>query len=341
MARSREPRLPRAGIALAAALLSGAAHPPTAADLLRSAMTAPERVSYVGEVQVLKFGTERSDAEVYRIEHRAPNLTRRWYLAPQALYGDSIISRGTTTYSIDIKRERIVIARQDQLDQIVENGNFGILMANYNAVYGPDEVFDGRKCHVVLLNNKFSGETTMRVRIDVATGLVLERQEYAGNGSLIADMRIEQLRYTDSIPPAIFLLPPGLHRVNGTAHGQPSGDVRQVIASAGFTAVVPKYLPEGLHPIAADVTWIKDVPTLHVLYSDGIRTVSFFQNQRNAAVDLSRYRVTRTTVADHPAQYVEEGPTTLLAWADGNRHFALVGELSLADLEKIGASVVP
>ncbi|HTU70118.1 MAG TPA: DUF4367 domain-containing protein [Candidatus Baltobacteraceae bacterium] len=305
-------------------------------------MTAPQRVSYVGEVQVLNFGAERSDAEIYRIEHRAPSLTRRWYLAPQALYGDSIISRGLTTYSIDVKSNRVVVSHHDQLDdQIVEVGNFGILMANYTAQYAPDEKFDGRLCHVVLLNNKFTGQTIMRVCIDAGTGLVLERQQYASNGSLIAEMRIEQLRYTNAIPPALFTLPPGLQRVNGAAHGQLSGDVQQVIASAGFVAVVPKYLPEGLHPIAGDVTSIKGVTTLHLLYSDGIRTVSFFQNEKNAAVDLSRYRVTKTRVADHPAQYVQEGPTTLLAWADGNRHFALVGELSLAELEKIGASVVP
>jgi negative regulator of sigma E activity len=327
---------------LAAVLMGGTPAPPPPADLLRDAMNAPERISYVGEVQVLRIGAERSDATIYRIEHRAPDRTRRWYVAPQDLYGDSIITRGSTTYSIDVKRERLVISQDEDADeQIAARSNFGILMANYNAVYAPDETVSGRAVYVVLLNNKYTGQTTMRVHIDAQTHLVLERQQYGSNGSLIAQTRMEEIRYTNAIPTAVFELPAGLNRVNGAARGQESTDIAHVISSAGFTAQVPKYLPEGFSPIAGDVVSIQDVPTLHLIYSDGIRTVSLFQNEKNAAADLSHYHAIATTVAEHPARYVEEGPTTLVAWSDGNRHFALVGDLSLTELEKIGASVLP
>jgi negative regulator of sigma E activity len=334
---------PRTSAALIlAALLAGAAPRPSPADLLRSAMSAPQRVSFVGEVQVLRIGTQRSDATIYRIEHEAPNLTRRWYLAPQDLYGDSIITRGATTYSIDVKRDRVVVSHDDAIDdQVAASDTFGLLIANYSASYAPDEQLDERPVHVILLNNKYTGVTTMRIFVDSATGLVLERQQYASNGSLIAQTRFEQLRYTASIPTEMFELPRDLHRVDGTARALPSNDIPHLITMAGFHAQVPKYLPEGFSPIAGDVISIKAVPTLHLLYSDGIRTVSLFQNAKDSAIDLSRYHVSTTRVADHPAQYVEDGPTTLLAWSDGGRHFALVGELSLQELAKIGTSVLP
>jgi outer membrane lipoprotein-sorting protein len=332
-------------LSLAALLTSATAAPapaPSAADLLRDAMSAPQRISYVAEVQVLRFGTQRSDATLYRVEHRAPDMTRRWYLAPQGLYGDSIVTRGSMTYSVDVKRQQVVVSPDEDADQqIAARGNLSILMANYNVVYAPDESIDGRGVHVVLLNNKYTGQTTMRLHIDAATHLVLERQQYGSNGSPIAQTLIEQIRYTNAIPIAVFAIPAGMHQVSGAARGPESTDVAHVISSAGFPALVPKYLPEGFSPIAGDVVSIKGVPTLHLIYSDGIRTVSLFQNEKDAAVDLSHYRAIATTVADHPARYVEEGPTTLLAWADGSRHFALVGELSLAELEKIGASVLP
>ncbi|MGB6985673.1 MAG: DUF4367 domain-containing protein [Candidatus Aquilonibacter sp.] len=325
-----------------AALLASSTPSPAPVDVLRDAMTAPQRISYVGEVAVLRIGQEHSDAEVYRVEHRAPDMTRRWYLAPQDLYGDSIITRGSTTYSIDVKREQVVVANGEDADeQVTEQGNFTVLMANYNAVYAPNETFDGRIVDVVLLNNKYTGQTTMRLLIDGATHIVLERQQFAGNGSLIAQTRIEQIRYTGAIPQAIFAVPPGLHRVDGVARGTESSDVEHVISNAGFSALEPKYLPEGFSPIAGDVVSIKNVPTLHLLYSDGIRTVSLFQNEKDAAVDLSHYHAITTSVANHPAHYVQEGPTTLLAWSDGNRHFALVGDLSLNELVRIGASVLP
>ncbi|HTX56495.1 MAG TPA: DUF4367 domain-containing protein [Candidatus Acidoferrales bacterium] len=329
---------------LFAALLLGSTPPPTPSPvaLLRDAMSAPARLSYVGEVQVLRFGSQRSDASVYRIEHLAPDLTRRWYIAPQDLYGDAIVTRGSTDYSIDVKRERVVVSPDEDADQqVAARGNFGVLLANYNVVYAPSDVIDGRRSLVVLLNNKYTGQTIMRLDVDAATRLVLDRRQFAGNGSLVGETRFEQIRFTKAIPKAIFDIPAGLRRVNGMRRGHESTDVAQVIASAGFPALVPKYLPEGFSPIAGDVVSIKNVPTLHLIYSDGIRTVSLFQNERDAAVDLSHYKATPTTVANHPANYVEDGSTTLLAWSDGNRHFALVGELSLAELEKIGASVLP
>ena len=337
----------RTTLLLGALLLTGATPAPTASpspiDVLRDAMRAPQRVSYVGEVAVLRIGTQRSQVEIYRIEHRAPGMTRRWYTAPQALYGDSMITRGATTYSIDVKRQRAVISSGDDTDQqIAARGNFGILLANYDAVYAPSTTtIDGRPTIVVLLNNKYTGQTTVRVHIDAKTHLILERQQFAPNGSVIAQMRFEQLRYTNAIPTGVFEIPAGLARVDDTAHDTESTDVAHAISTAGFPALEPRYLPEGFRPVAGDVATIKSVPTLHLLYSDGIRTISLFQNERNAAIDLSHFRALPTTVAHHPAQYVEDGSTTLLAWSDGNRHFALVGDLSLSELEEIGASVLP
>ncbi len=331
-------------VAVAWAAPATAATPAIPADqLLRRAMTAPRHVSYVGEVQVVRFGAMKSEASIFRIEHLAPNLTRRWYLAPQSLYGDSVISRGETTYSIDVKRDRVLVARDDSIDdQVAEDDNFSVLMANYTAQYAPDETFEGLPVHVVLLNNKYTGETTMRVRIDAKTDLVVGKELYGSNGALVAQTRFQELRYGTNIPKAIFDVPKHLTRITGPTRALPSIDLQAVIKEAGFKALGPKYLPEGFTPVEGDVTELQgNVRTLHLLYSDGIRTVSLFQNAKDAAIDLSRYHVNVTNVEHHRAQYVTDGPTTLLTWSEDHLHFALVGDLTLPELEKIAASVVP
>jgi outer membrane lipoprotein-sorting protein len=311
-------------------------------SLLRSAIDAPKHLSYTGEVQVLRFGERKSEAAVYRIEHRAPNMTRRWYLAPTGLFGDSIISRGEMTYSIDVKRSRVVVAQDDNIDdQVAEDDNFALLSANYTASFAPDEIFDGRPVRVVLLTNKFTGENTMRVRIDTATHLVLNKEIYAEGGSLSSQTRYEKIHFTSDIPAAVFDVPKTLTRVNGATRALPSSDVSKVIDTAGFKALGPKYLPEGFTPVEGDVIDIKGTRTLHLLYSDGIRTVSLFENQGSSSVDFARYRPQSTKIEKHDAQYVEEGQTTVLAWAESGLHFTLVGELTLAELQKIAASVVP
>lgn len=338
----------RAGVAAAAlaALLfvPFAASAQTGGDgtaLLRDAVAAYSKYSYVGQVQNTDYGVQRADAVLFRIEHRAPDMTRRWYLAPESLYGDSIISRGDTSYDIDPHTKKIIVTHDDAIDdQIAMDDNFGLLLHNYRAVVGPDDNIAGRRAISVLLVNRYTGETVMRISLDAQTKLVLQKERYAASGSVAHQMRFEQIRFTGAIPSELFTIPAsGYSRNEGPSHGIPSNDLAAVVRTAGFSAIGPKYLPDGFLPVAGDVTDIKGVRTLHILYSDGLRTVSLFENARGAAVDLSKFTVHSTKVRSGNAQYVEDGPTTLLTWSSGAHHFALVGELSRSELVRIASSV--
>ena len=336
-----------AALALSAAFtLVSVPSPASAQDatqLLRDAVGAFAKYSYVGQVQSVDFGNSRAVAVLFRIEHRAPDLARRWYLAPESLYGESIISHGDTSYDIDPRHNRIVVIKDDAIDdQVAEDDNFGLLLHNYRAVMGADDNVAGRRAYSVLLVNKYNGATVMRISIDAETKLVLGKDKYAASGSVSHQMHFENIRYSNAIPNDLFAVPEkGFTRVNGPSHGTPSADLQGVMRTAGFEPHGPKYLPEGFLPIAGDVSDIKTVRTLHLLYSDGLRTVSLFENNRGAAVDMSRYTVHQASVRSHNAQYVEEGPTTLLAWGQGNLHFALVGELSREEMVRIASSVAP
>ncbi len=309
--------------------------------LLRSAVLAYNKFSYVGQVENTDFGTSRADSVLFRIEHRAPDLTRRWYLAPESLYGDSIISRGDTSYDVDPHTHRVIFTQDDALDdQVAMDDNFGLLLHNYRAVLGPDDNVAGRRCISVLLVNKYTGATIMRIALDSQTRLVLEKERYSATGSVGHQMRFEQIKYTNAIPAGLFAVPTtGYARSQGPGHGAVSNDLSAIVRSAGFTPLGPKYLPDGFLPVAGDVTDVKGVRTMHVLYSDGLRTVSLFENARGSAVDLSKYTIHTTKIHSGDAQYVEDGPTTLLTWASGARHFALVGELSRSELVRIASSV--
>lgn len=278
---------------------------------------------------------------MYRIEHRAPELTRRWYVAPQSIYGDEILSHGDTVYNVDVKDKKVIVSKDDAIDdQVAMNDNFGLLMRNYRAVLEPDDNIAGRAVNAVAMINKYTGQTVMRLWIDTQTKLVLKKERYASNGAVTYQMRFEQIRYTSGIPKEIFTIPTsGFAREQAPAHAMPSSDLQAVLRTAGFQAKHPKYLPEGFVPVAGDVNDVKGVRTLHLLYSDGIRTVSLFENAGGSAVDLSHFSVHSTKIESKDAQYVEQGATTLLAWSAESLHYALVGELRREELVRIAASV--
>jgi negative regulator of sigma E activity len=311
---------------------------------LRSSIEAPRGVSYVGQFETVRFASSRASATIVKVEHRAPELTRRWYVAPEALYGDYVITRGAATYEFDTKRGKETITREPTLDdQIGAGGNFDRVLQNYRAIYDGDAIVADRPTVSVALINKYTGERAMRVWIDRATHLVLKKEEYHANGSVASQTRFEDLRYTRSIPDGIFSteLPAGFARVAGQSVATPSSDIDRVIRDAGFAPYKPKALPQGFEVVSGDVTTVNGVRTLHLLYSDGLRSISLFENATDAAADFGALRPKPISFEGHDAEYVEDGPTTLLTWKEHNIYFALVGDLLRNELVEIAKSVVP
>ncbi len=326
---------------------SGAAHRPTAAPaaLLRASVEARKRVSYVGQFETVRFGSKGAVATIVKIEHLAPDSTRRWYVAPEALYGDYSIERGTATYDFDRRAGRLTISRNPSIDdQFARAGDFERVLQNYRAIVsGAHDTVANRLTESIVLVNKHTGERAERLWLDRETRLVLKKEEYHGNGSVAAQTRFEELRYTDAIPRDLFstAAPRGWAQVAGVDVKMPSSDIARAIKEAGFPAIEPKNLPQGFAVQSGDVATIDNVRTLHLVYSDGLRSISLFENGAGAAADFGTVRTRSLSFEGHDAQYVEDGPTTLITWKEHDHSFALVGDLQRSELVRIAMSVVP
>ncbi len=332
-----------AALVLAAAGAPAAGSSPTDADaLLYAATSAPAKVSYTGVVEVVRLGSRAAEASVYRIEHQAPDLTRRLYSAPSALSGDAVISKGELSFSVDTRRHRVVETRNAAVDdRIAIHDDYALLRRNYTIVEKGEETFDGRPTVGVALINRYNHHPTMMLRIDRVTKVVLDKQEFAPDGSLVGEVRFEEVRYDVGIPPSDFAFPKQYRVVQGPTFGEPPQDPNRVLRSAGFPARAPNALPEGFAPIEGNFIELKGVRTMQLLYSDGIRTVSLFENATASTLDTTGLHRQSTDVAGRSAAYAEDGGMALLAWSDGNLHYALVGEFRLPELRQIAASITP
>jgi negative regulator of sigma E activity len=346
--RNNLPALLLAGIVAAAAVSAAprpTATPAESADqFLRDSVTAPRRVSYIGELQTIHWGTAKANATIVRIEHRAPADTRRWYVAPEALYGDYAVTHGNTTYHFDVQHKAVSISHNPLMDSsLAASDNFNLLRANYRSVLGPAETIAGRLTQSISLVNKFTGERAMRVWIDGETKLVLQRENYHGNGAVSYQTRYANIRYTNSIPAAMFdtAVPAGFSTAARRDYGAPSSNVDGVVRSAGFAPASPKYLPDGFNAVSADVTDLQGVRTLHVLYSDGVRAISLFENKSGASPQFGTLKAHPVRFEDHEGQLLEDGPNKLLTWQEHGVHFALVSDLAEREVLEIATSVVP
>jgi negative regulator of sigma E activity len=320
---------------------------PSPADsnaLVRAALDAPRHVSYVGQMQTIRWGSRMANATIQRVEHLAPASTRRTFLAPEALYGEYDITRGTTTTKIDPKQHRVLVSENPSSDNaITMNSSITLLAENYRAVIGPVEMVAARPATTISLVNKYSGERMMRLWIDNETKVVLAKEAYHQDGSLAWRSRFDEIRFTTEIPGGIFsaAIPPGFQEVEGRHFADVSDDTQHTMEAAGFKAVNPKYLPDGFHMIGAENSTFRGMRNLHLLYSDGLRSLSLFENNAGSEPDFGGVKPSVTHFEGHDAQYVKDGPTTLLTWREKGIAFALIGDLDLKNLTAIAVSVVP
>ncbi|MBV8750504.1 MAG: DUF4367 domain-containing protein [Candidatus Eremiobacteraeota bacterium] len=314
-----------------------------ARPLIVAAVAAPKHVSFVGKMSTIRSGTTRALAVVSKIEHRAPDETRRTYLAPRVLYGQFVISRGAMSWDVDPDRKRVIVSEnRAAVDPVAIVDDIALLDGNYRAVRSAADTVADRKVDVVDLVSRYTGERAMRLWLDAQTHVVLAKEAYHSDGSLAWSTRFDDIRYTDGIPEAIFTsaVPPGFVTVKGRSYEEPRS-VPSAVPDAGFKPITPKYLPEGFTLDGADVSEVGGVRNLHLIYADGIRTLSLFENATNRAIDFGKMASQRTRFENHDAEYAHDGPTTLLAWREHGLAFALVGDLDLKELTRIATSVVP
>jgi len=310
--------------------------------LLFAAIAAPANVSYAGVVQVVHIGSRASEADVYRVEHRAPDLTRRDYEAPATLAGDTVVSKGDLIFSLDAPKHRIVEARNDAADDTrVLNSEYELLSANYRVQHRGEDTVAGRHTVDLALINKYSHRMTMLVRIDAASKIALDRQEFGPSGVLVSETRLEQIRYPEQVTASDFSLPKNFAVVRDPTLAETPEQPDAVVPSAGFAARAPHELPDGFAPVEGDFVEMHRVRMLHLLYSDGIRTFSLFESGTASKLQAAETQTQSMRIGDRFGEYAEDAATGVLSWSDGSVQYTLVGEVGLVDLAHLAAAITP
>jgi outer membrane lipoprotein-sorting protein len=333
--------LAAAAIAGATLAASGAASAPHSIDpMVVAAMSAPSTVSYTGVVETVRIGSRTSEASVYRIEHRAPGLTRRVYLSPSTLSGDWTVTNGSENFSVNPKRQQVLETPNDAADSAATNANYALLRQNYHVVRKGGDTVAGRRTIDLALVSNSSGRTTMLMRVDPVSKFVLEQKEFAPDGAPLSEMRFEEIRYSSPVPAADFALPKTYAVIRSTTYGTAEQAPDRVVAGAGFAAQEPRALPGGFSPVDGNIVTLHGVRTVHLLYSDGLRSVSLFESADPSTLESTR-APRSLRVGGRDAQYAEDGAMALLAWGDGRLHYTLVSVAGLVDLQQLAAALNP
>ena len=314
---------------------------PTAGELLRLANHADDRVSYTGTVTTVIYNEHGADSTVVRVDHSAPDKWRMWYVAPADAYGRLIVSDEVTTYQYEPKISTVYSDSWEQAPALTLDLDTAKVLKNYNIDFGAGADVAGRKAITISLVSKYSGALAQRVWVDADTDVVLQRESYGSDGTISSKTSFDTIRFVNDLPKDLFDLsiPAGMHVQPGPTYAKSVKAISDIQGGVPFSIISPRYVPLGFTFDQASLGIRNGIQTVQLLYSDGLRDFSVFENATDRLPDLTSPQ--QFDIDDTTGITDEIAGETLLSWNAYNLNITLVGDMPARLLARIGASVRP
>ena len=312
--------------------------------LYAQAVAADDSVSYSGTLTSVVYEGDHAASTVARIEHKAPNAWRIWYVAPANAYGRMIVSNESLTYRYEPALNRVYSYDwSNTAPGIVAPVDVARVEANYSVDIGPASSVAGRKTTTLSLVSKHTGTLAQRIWIDNQTRLILRRENYTADGSVGSKSSFDSIRVGMTLPKDLFNLtvPSGMTLVSGASYAKTTTNTSELVKSADFKFATPKYLPNGFVLERGSVASHDGVNTVELVYGDGLRTFSLFENATGRLPRFEQGEAEPIHIGDVSGKYAEVSGQALASWNAGGLNFTIVGDLSTKEISKIGASIHP
>jgi negative regulator of sigma E activity len=211
----------------------------------------------------------------------------------------------------------------------VERSVLALLTRNYEAeVEGRDSVA-GRPVDVVVVRRSGSSPLA-RLWLDTATRLVLRREDYDSDGRTLRASAFVRIELAQPGPSEIR----GADPVPGPAGRLLSEADLATMRGDGWQA--PVTLPHGLELLVARFSGEGDEQVLHLTYSDGVSSVSLFEQR--GLLDRDSLDGWRQTEVGDAKVYEKQTYPRRMVWSGEGTVFTLVAECQQPTLEGVVAA---
>jgi negative regulator of sigma E activity len=310
-------------VALAVADGTAAASPAgaqaTVAQLLRRSAAADTLRDYRGTKRLVFYGGDHPREMTLRIIHLRPDRTRTEFLGSERMQGAVRIEIGKDAWRFNPG------SGQWRRSLSHEPGAMDLarLLANYTATKERTDRVAGRRCSVVTIKPKRPGNPSRRVWIDADTSLLLKTQFFGASGNLISEATFIDIQF--AVPKSVQVRAP--KEVAASDEPPPT---------LGFDPVKPSYLPPGYGIVTSTALSVRGRATCHLQYSDGLGTISLFEERRGPSSEEPAHRGAR---GERPHGRGPRAFPLALRWEHGDMRFTLIGDVSPAELQEMAASL--
>ncbi len=313
-------------MALPLLVLPFAAADEDAYRIMNDVIMSKGNVDYAAE-RVVEFYQNGRKARVVRqrVFRKRGDKQRIETLEPVTEAGQLVVSNGVLLWEYSPQRG-FVVQRQLPSPTMLKNNRERSAQLIREALvlqYAGRRTMAKRPSHSILIKDK-GGRLLRKCWVDADSNVELQVETYGENSSLSTSIEITSIDYSPSFVPGMFdfAAPAGVKIVHAPAPAR-----RMTLAAAqriaGFSAVVPTYLPPS-YVFEADrvaVTTYRGLPTLWLTFCNGLDTFSLFEN-----------KCAQNSVAARQQ-------TCATQWCDNGVCFTLVGNLTSDEVEKLVKSL--
>ena len=303
--------------------LAGAACAGEAARLWLDKMNAAiEQLTYVGTFVHLHDGK----AETMRVAHRSENGRVTERIVSLDGVGREIIRRDDDVRCILPDREVVLLEERGNSSPLVSAlPSYSLkLEANYRLkVFSTDRVAD-RETQVIGISPRDDFRYGYVLWLDVETAMPLRSRLWGDDKQVIEEILFTSIEYPQSIPDAAFQ---ATVATDGFTQLNSNGPPREIAPNIPWRV---ESLPEGFELTASTQKSIagSDEPVEHLVYSDGLATVSVFIETPESATEVAE-------------GFSRVGSTNTFSRTLDGRRITAIGEVPRRTLETFANSLQP
>lgn len=316
-------------VLLAGAARASAAKAPSAGEILARAARASHRVAYEGTRVVILWLADRSEAIECQEHSDGRGRARIRYLAPPSAKGREVIDDGRYCWQVEPGARQVYRKPSVPLPSDVERWDPRRLAGNYRVALRPAlEVVAGRRAYRIDLVPRHRGKASNSLWVDTQTYLVLRREARHADGSPARTEYFSAIRLNVRPSPALFRFVgrKGM-RITGAGAAARPLDLAAARRFLGVPLVLPRRVPSlGFELRSAFGKKQGAERSLHLLYEDGIATLSVFVDRKTREARMNGAR--RVSLGGRPALIRLDGHFAALRWVDRGLRYTVVGDLT-------------
>lgn len=315
------------------------AQPQSAEQWLAAAVSALPRVSFTGTKVVMVWTDRGADGSAVAIARRAPNALRLEYPATVSRKRRIVIDDGHRRWQYEPGAKLALLSRSALAgDDVLPGNHLPLLLANYTAAVVGEERVAGRLAVVIAVRPRVQDRAALKLWLDRETSLVLRSESYHADGRMAQAATFSEVHYRE--PPAqlfTFTPPPGVE-VRRLHWDQPV-KTHELARRVHFQPIAPPRLANGFVIDLASLSRSHALPMAVLHYTDGLVTLSFFQQK---GVEGTRHALERgnpIAVGEGTGSVRQVGGVAILHWRARGLDLALAGDVSPGELVRIASTI--